>query len=60
MKMNTTKNIMKGIGGVLAVCSAVSMVAGSRKMDMSSSTKHTIKKTANKITDVIDAVTSFM
>ena len=60
MKMNTTKNIMKGVGGVLAVCSAVTMMAGAKKNDTASSTKRTIKKTANKITDVIDAVTSFM
>ena len=60
MKMNTTKNIMKGVGATLAVCSAVTMMAGSRKMDSMNSTKKTIKKTASKITDVIDAVTSFM
>lgn len=60
MKMNTTKNIMKGVGGVLAVCSAVTMMATSKKSDTMNSTKKSIKKTANKITDVIDAVTSFM
>ena len=59
--MNTTKNIMKGVGGVLAVCSAVTMMAGTKHMNATAtSTKKTIKKTANKITDVIDAVTSFM
>ena len=51
---------MKGIGGVLAVCSAMSMMAGTKTPDVPSSTKRSIKKTANKITDVIDAVTSFM
>ncbi len=60
MKMNTTRNVMKGVGGVLAVCSAVSMIAGSKKSDAACGTKKTIKKTAHKITDVIDAVTSFM
>ena len=60
MKMNTTKNIMKGVGGVLAVCSAVTMMASAKKSDTMSGTKKSIKKTANKITAVIDAVTSFM
>ncbi|MBQ9517155.1 MAG: hypothetical protein IJR60_03685 [Eubacterium sp.] len=60
MKINTTKNIMKGIGATLAVCSAITMMASSNKMNAASSTKHTIKKTANKITNVIDAVASFM
>lgn len=51
---------MKGIGATLAVCSAVTMMASSNKMNAATSTKHTIKKTANKLTNVIDAVTSFM
>lgn len=60
MKINTTKNIMKGVGGVLAVCSAVTMLATSKNDDSMHSTKKSIKKTADKITNVIDAVTSFM
>ena len=51
---------MKGVGGVLAVCSAVTMMAGTNKSDTANSTKKTIKKTANKITNVIDTITSFM
>ena len=59
MKMNTAKNVLKGVGGVLAVSSAVTMMAGTKSMS-ATSTKKTIKKTASKIADVVDTVTSFM
>ncbi|MBR1762428.1 MAG: hypothetical protein IJ731_03585 [Eubacterium sp.] len=58
MKMNTTKNIMKGIGATLAVCSAVTMMASSKSAG--ASTKKAMKKTVNKVADVVDTFTSFM
>ena len=58
MKISTTKNIMKGIGGVLAVCSAVSMMAS--KKGTGDNAKKTVKKTANKVASVVDTITSFM
>lgn len=58
MKMNTTKNIMKGIGGVLAVCSAVTMMASTKTSG--ASTKKVMKKTVDKVADVVDTLTSFM
>ena len=49
MKMNTAKNVLKGVGGVLAVCSAVTMMAGTKSMS-ATSTKKTIKKTTTTST----------
>ena len=57
MKMNTTKNIMKGIGATLAVCSAVTMMASAKS---GSGAKKAMKKTATKITDIVDTFSSFM
>jgi len=57
MKMNTTKNIMKGIGATLAVCSAVTMMAATKS---NTGAKKTMKKTATKIADVVDTFSSFM
>ena len=58
MKMNTTKNIMKGIGAPLAVCSAVTMMASSKSNG--ASTKNVMKKTADKVADIVDSISSFM
>ena len=58
MKMNTTKNIMKGIGATLAVCSAVTMMASSKTGGATA--KKAMKKTANKVADVVDTISSFM
>jgi len=58
MKINTTKNIMKGIGATLAVCSAVTMMASAKSGGTSA--KKTMKKTVNKMADIVDAVSSFM
>lgn len=57
MKMNTTKNIMKGIGATLAVCSAVTMMA-SAKSGMGA--KKAMKKTVEKVADVVDTFSSIM
>ena len=56
MKMNTQRNVMKCIGATLAVCSAIAMVGGTK----SCSAKKTIKKTVNKMADIVDSVTAFM
>ena len=58
MKINTTKNIMKGIGATLAVCSAVTMMASAKSGGTAA--KKTMKKTVNKVADVVDTITSFM
>lgn len=58
MKTNTSKNIMKGVGATLAVCSALAMASGSKGMGFS--TKKAVKKTANKVADVVDSIATFM
>lgn len=60
MSMKTAKIMMKCIGGTLAVCSAVAMAGGCVANSGSSSTKKTMKKTMNRITDFVDTVSSFM
>ncbi len=57
MKSNTTKAVMKCVGATLAVCSAVAMASGSKMMG-SNSTKKTMKKTINKVADVVDSISS--
>ncbi|MGN0457557.1 MAG: hypothetical protein ACI4IL_01120 [Eubacterium sp.] len=59
MKQNTTRTIMKCMGATLAVCSAVAM-AGSSKMMGSGTTKKTMKKTINKVADVVDTVAGML
>ena len=58
MKTNTSKMIMKGVGATLAVCSALAMASSSRAASLG--TKKAVKKTANKIADVVDSISSFM
>lgn len=58
MKMKTTKAMLKCVGATLAVCSAVTMLEGT--MVSSSSTKKMVKKTANKVADIVDTVTALM
>lgn len=58
MKVTTSKMIMKGVGATLAVCSALAMVSATRPA--SSSTKKTVKKTADKVAGMVDAISSFM
>lgn len=59
MNMKSAKIMMKCISGTLAICSAIAM-AGSCMGSSSCNTKKMVKKTANKITDIIDTVSSFM
>lgn len=59
MKINTSKNIMKGVGATLAVCSALAMVS-SGKGAATGTTKKAVKKTANKVADMVSTITAFM
>lgn len=59
MKMNSTKKIMSCVGTVMAV-GAVVAFAGSCMTSNTQCMKRKIKKMANKMTDVIDAVASMM
>ena len=58
MKINTSKNIMKGIGATLAVCSALAMASGSKSMGFGA--KKAVKKTADKVADIVSSVATFM
>ena len=58
MKINTSKNIMKGVGATLAVCSALAMVSSSKPATFA--TKKAVKKTATKVADMIGSISSFM
>ena len=58
MKVNTSKNIMKGVGATLAVCSALAMVSSSKGAGMG--TKKMVKKTADKVADMVSTITAFM
>lgn len=58
MKTNTSKNIMRGVGATLAVCSALAMVSSTKGAGMN--TKKAVKKTADKVADVISAMSTFM
>lgn len=58
MKMKTTKAMLKCVGATLAVCSAVTMLEGT--MVSSTSTKKMVKKTANKVADIVDTVCAIM
>lgn len=52
--------IMKCVGGTLAICSALAMVGGTKSATMSGSTKKIMKKTVNKMSDIVDAISTFM
>lgn len=58
MKKKTTANIMKAVGATFAVCSAAAIMGASKTN--SSSTRKTMKKTADKVVEFVDTVASFM
>lgn len=58
MKIGSTKNVMKVVGATLAVCSAMTMLQGSKMSN--SSVKKAVKKTANKVANVVDMMSAFM
>lgn len=58
MNKKTTANVMRAMGATLAVCSAVAIMGASKSN--SCTAKKTMKKTADKVVDFVDTVTSFM
>ncbi len=58
MKTATSKMIMKGVGATLAVCSALAMASSTKASG--GATKKAVKKTADKVASMVDAITSFM
>lgn len=54
-----TANIIKGVGVVMAVGSAVAAATSSMGQN-SKSTKKTMQKAVNKVSDFVDTVSSFM
>ena len=52
--------VMKCVGGTLAICSALAMAGGMKTSTMSGSTKKMMKKTVNKMSDIGDAISSFI
>ena len=58
MKTSTSKNIMKGVGAALAVCSALSMVSSTKGTP--GMAKKAVKQTAKRVMDAVDTVSSFM
>jgi len=58
MKNSTSKMIMKGVGATLAVCSALAMASGTKSA--SGATKKAVKKTADKVAGMVDAISTFM
>ncbi len=59
MKQKTAKSILNCMGATFAVCSLLSMVGGT-KICGASSTKKAVKKTVNKMADVVDAISAIM
>lgn len=56
--MKVSKTMMKMVGATLAVCSAMTMLEGTR---MSSGTaKKAVKKTANKVAGIVDTISAIM
>lgn len=58
MKASTTKMVMKCVGATLAICSAVTMLEG--KSMNAGCAKKSIKKTANRIINVVDTLSAMM
>lgn len=58
MRMSTKKTVMKCIGATLALGSAMTMIQGTRMS--SAMAKKAVKKTADKVVDIVDTVSAFM
>lgn len=56
MSCKTSKTVMKCVGATLAICSAMAVMGGC-KATSSSSAKKSMKKTVNKLADIVDMVT---
>ncbi len=59
MSIKASKMMMKCVGATLALCSAMA-IAGGCCCSGSLSTKKFMKKTMNKMSDVVDTLASFM
>ncbi|MDO4364750.1 MAG: hypothetical protein Q4C99_09495 [Clostridia bacterium] len=60
MSIKTSKMLMKCVGATLALCSAMAIAGGCCCTSSSSSAKKFMKKTMNKMSDVVDTLASFM
>ena len=62
MKMNPSKTLMKCVGATLAVCSVMSIVGGAKAGSMGSmnKAKKSVRKTINKMADVVDTIAAVM
>ncbi|WP_178666843.1 hypothetical protein [uncultured Eubacterium sp.] len=60
MNSKSAKMVMKCVGTTLAICSALAIAGGCTASSGSTSTKKFIKKTVNKMSDIVDAVATFM
>lgn len=58
MKMMKQKTMLKMVGATLAVCSAVTMMQGGKIG--SGTAKKAVKKTADRVADIVDTITAFM
>ena len=58
MKSKTQKNMLKAMGATLAVCSAVAMISSSKSNGEMA--KKAMKKTADKVMDFVDTISTFM
>lgn len=60
MSNKKTAVIMKCVGTTLAICSALAISYSMTSNSMSCSTKKMMKKTVNKMSEIVDAISSFM
>lgn len=60
MNVKTSRIMMKCVGATLAICSVMAVAGGCCSNSTSSSTKKFMKKTMNKMSDIVDTVASFM
>lgn len=58
MKNSTTKMMMKAVGATLAICSAMTMIEGCKMS--SCNAKKAVKKTAKRVEDIVDMMSSIM
>lgn len=58
MSKKSATNVMRIMGATLAVCSAMAIVGSSKTGNCTA--KKTMKNAMNKMSDIVDTVTSFM
>lgn len=57
MSKKTSANVMRIMGATLAVCSAMAIVGSSKTSNCTA--KKTMKNAINKMSNIVDTVTSF-